>query len=135
MQMIIERIAGNRLEARTDTASVVVDRPAAERGESDAFRSGELLLASLGTCMLGTMLSFAEREGIAVDNVRVELKPLVALNPERISKIRMTMFIGGDLTDIELEQLRDAAEGCKIHNTLHAGARTELTVKPAAVTG
>lgn len=134
MQMVVERIDGHRLEARTDTATVVVDRAAAQEGDADVFRSVELLLAGLGTCMVGTMLTFAEQEGIPVGDVRVELKPLVALNPERVSKIRMTMHLGGDLSAEQLEQLREAAETCKVHNTLHAGAATELKIQHAAVT-
>lgn len=129
MHMVVERMKDHRLEARTDTATVVVDRAAANDGEGHVFRSVELLLASLGTCMVGTMLTFAEQEGIPVEDVRVELKPLVSLNPERVSKIRMTMHLGGDLSGEQLERLREAAEQCKVHNTLHAGAATELKVQ------
>lgn len=132
MQMVVERMKDHRLEARTETATVVVDRPAAQDGEDNVFRSVELLLASLGTCMVGTMLSFAEQEGIPVEDVRVELKPLVALNPERVSKIRMTMHLGGDLTSEQMDRLKEAAEQCKVHNTLHAGAATELKVQALA---
>lgn len=126
--MIVERTTGHRLEARTGNATVVVDRAAADRGDTGVFRSVELVLAGLGTCMVGTMLTFAEHEGIAVGEVRVELEPVVTLNPERISRIRMTMHLGGDLDESQLARLKEAAEGCKVHNTLHAGARTELTV-------
>lgn len=129
MQMVVERMKDHRLEARTETATVVVDRPAAKDGDANVFRSVELLLASLGTCMVGTMLSFAEDEGIPVEDVRVELKPLVALNPERVSKIRMTMHLGGDLSQEQMDRLKAAAEQCKVHNTLHAGAATELKVQ------
>jgi len=133
MHLVVERIEHHRLEARTATATVVVDRAGAQGGDANVFRSVELLLAGLGTCMVGTMLTFAEEQDIPVGDVRVELRPLVALNPERVSKIRMTMHVGGDLTDEQLEQLREAAETCKVHNTLHAGAATELRIQHAAV--
>lgn len=132
MKLVVERMNGHRLEARSDTATVVVDKVAAQDGGAGAFRSVELLLAGLGTCMIGTMLTFAEKQGIPVEDVRVELKPLVTFDPERVSKIRMTMELGGDLSEDQLESLREAAESCKVHNTLHMGARTELTVRPAS---
>lgn len=131
MQVVVERQRGHRLEVRTATASAIVDRPAAQAGEPGAFRSVELLVAGLGACMIGTMLSSAERDDIPVEDVRLELKPLTTVDGDRVAKVRMTMHVGGDLSDEQLERLHDAAASCKVHNTLHAGVRTMLTVERA----
>jgi len=131
VNVTVERLQGHRLEVSNGSSSTIVDRDATAGGER-TFKSVELLLAGLGSCMAGTMLTFADEAGIAVESVRVDLKPVVSLNPERVSRIRMKMVLGGDLTDDELQRLQEAAEGCKVHNTLHAGAATELHVTKAS---
>jgi uncharacterized OsmC-like protein len=83
-------------------------------------------LAGLGSCMVGTMLDAAEVAGISVGKVRVELRPIISFQPERVSKIKMKMVVGGDLTEAQVAELKLAAESCKVHNSLHDGVLTEL---------
>ena len=129
MQVRVERISGRRLEIAARGVTTVVDRLAEDGGPGDGFRSGELLLGALGSCMLGTMLTFAENQKIDVGNVSVELRPVVEEHPERIARIDIAMRIEGDVTDRELQSLKRVAERCKITNTLHAGAETRLTLE------
>lgn len=130
MSVVIERLEGKRLRVSSGTAETLVE------GSDDAtgaFRSVELLLASLGSCMVGTMLSAATERGLAVEGVRVELKPMVAFGPERVTKIRMKMALEGDLDEEQLAFLREAAESCKVHTSLHSGIQTHLEVEHAGV--
>lgn len=95
----------------------------------DGFRSVELLLAALGSCMLGTMLVFAENSGIDLDGVRLELEPTLAKSPERVEEIRMTMRIEGNVEPRRLESLRRVAEHCKVHSTLERNPSLQLVVE------
>lgn len=124
MSVVVEQVHGRRLKVVAGGYETFVDGSSTAAGE--AFRSVDLLLGSLGSCMVGTMLSAAQEKGLDVSNVRVELRPLVALTPERVTRIRMTMSLDGDLTAAHLEVLRTAAESCKVHNSLHAGIQTSL---------
>lgn len=129
MSVVIEQLEGRRLRVAAASCETVVD---GSPESTDGFRSVELLLGSLGSCMVGTMLSAAEAEGVQVSNVRVELRPMVALSPERVSKIRMKMSLEGDLSSEQLAFLKSAAESCKVHNSLHAGVETTLELVHAA---
>lgn len=120
MSVIVERVEGKTLRVSAGNASTVVD------GGSTGFRSVDLLLGALGACSAGTMLSAAEQASIPVTSVRVELRPVVKLTPERVSRIRVTMTLGGDLSAADLEALKAAAETCKVHNSLHHGIETQL---------
>ena len=72
--VVVERVEGGALEARTRDVTLRVGR-----ASDDTFRSVELLLAALGSCMLGTMLVFAENVGVALDGVRLELGASVGI--------------------------------------------------------
>lgn len=128
MRVEVIRLHGSRFEVRAREVSTVVDRP--ETG--DGFRPVELLLGSLGSCMLGTMLTFAENQGIPVDDVTVALTPVIAEHPERVAQIEMVMRIHGDFSERQLLSLRRVAERCKIHNTLHGSVETTLSVEVVA---
>ena len=132
MNVDVERVEGFRIEARARGVSVIVDRLPEQGGPGDGFRPVELLLAALGTCMVGTMLSFADNQGIDVRGVRVALEPTIARSPERVERVEMTMELQGELSDRQLASLKRVAEGCKIHNTLHRTTETALAVRVTA---
>lgn len=109
------------LEARARDVTLRVGRKA-----DDGLRSVELLLTALGTCMLGTMLAFAENVGIPVEGVRLELTPTFAEGPERVSRIDMRLRVDGEIEPKRLASLERVARHCKVHSTLDR--RPELTL-------
>ena len=124
MNVIVETTGNGNLEITAGKASIAVDRS----GDPSVvgFHSVDLFLAGLGSCMVGTMLDAAKVAGISVGNVRVELRPIISFQPERVSKIKMKMDIDGDVTAAQVVELKLAAESCKVHNSLHDGVLTEL---------
>ena len=126
MNVIVEKLASGALEVTAGKVMLTVDRSGDPNVAS--FHSVDLFLAGLGSCMVGTMLDAAEASGIPVGNVRVELRPIISFQPERVSKIKMNMVVGGDLTETQVAELKMAAESCKVHNSLHDGVVTELNL-------
>lgn len=124
MNVIVETTDTGALKITSGGATLTVDRS----GDPSivSFHSVDLFLAGLGSCMVGTMLDAAEASGISAGNVRVELRPIISFQPERVSKIKMKMYVDGDVSEAQVEELKLAAESCKVHNSLHAGVITEL---------
>jgi len=120
MTVIVERMEGKTLRVTAGDATAIVD------GGSDGFRSVDLLLGALGACSAGTMLTAAAEASIPVTSVRVELRPVVSMTPERVSRIKVKMTVGGSLSEADLAALRAAAGTCKVHNSLHHGIHTQL---------
>jgi len=127
-RVTVTRVAGRRLEVRTGDAVAIIDRPTAEGGAGDGFRSTDLLLGALGSCTIGTMLSFAEAEGIAVDGARAELTAITSIDTDTVTRAKLTLHLDGDLSEADLERLSKAAAECKIHRSLHSGIETTLSV-------
>lgn len=112
------------LEASARDVTLRVGRKA-----EGALQSVELLLAALGSCMLGTMLAFAENVGVPVEGVRLELTPTLADGPERVERIDMCLRIEGEIEPKRLASLRRVAEHCKVHSTLERGPELTLAVE------
>ncbi|MDH5504921.1 MAG: OsmC family protein [Acidimicrobiia bacterium] len=118
MQVEITRLEGKRLSITGTDGRLVVDELSPDGGPGDGWRPTELVLAALGGCMVGTMLSFAADQEIPVGDVRMVLEDEVDGPPKRIGVIKMTMFITGAVTPRQLESLKRVASKCKIGNTL-----------------
>ena len=103
------------------------DEPA-EAGGSDAGPSpSDLLLAALGTCTVMTMRLYAERRGYPLTGVTVELThdrvhaedcADCDTQDRRLSRIRRTVALAGDLTDAQRADLLRVADRCPVHRTL-----------------
>lgn len=121
--VVVERTADGALEARARDVTLRVGRQA-----EGGLRSVELLLAALGSCMLGTMLVFAENVGVPLEGVRLELTPTLADGPERVERIEMRLRIDGDVDPRRRASLRRVAKHCKVHSTLEHGPELTLAV-------
>lgn len=126
MNVVVETINKGSLEVTAGSAKIIVDRSGDPTAIS--FHSVDLFLAGLGSCMVGTMLDAAQEAGISVGNVRVELRPIISFQPERVSKVKMKMVVDGNITEEQVAELKLAAESCKVHNSLHDGVLTELDI-------
>ncbi len=124
----VERIAGKRLEVRAGRARAIVDRSVEEGGAGDGFRSVELLLGALGSCTIGTMLTFADEAGIAVGAVRAELKAVTSLSTNTVTRAKLELHVDGELSDEDLTRLGEAAASCKVHRSLHDGVETTFVL-------
>ena len=118
MRVELTRLEGKRLSIAGTDGHLIVDDLSPDGGPGDGWRPTELVLAALGGCMVGTMLSFAADQEIPVGDVRMVLEDEVAGPPKRIGVITMTMSITGDVSPRQLESLKRVASKCKIGNTL-----------------
>lgn len=134
MEVTVSRVSGARFEARARDISLVVDRLPDRGGPGDGFRPTELVLAGLGTCMAGTMITFAENQGISVGDITIDLGSTDVSAPQRIGVIKVRMVVEGDLTDRELASLERVAAACKIGHTVERGAEIEFVFEHATAT-
>ena len=131
MKVEVTRLEGKRLSVTGTDGRLIVDDLSPDGGPGDGWRPTELVLAALGGCMVGTMLSFAADQEIPVGDVRMVLEDEVAGPPKRIGVIAMTMFIAGDVSPRQLESLKRVASKCKIGNTLADSPELVFDIKLA----
>lgn len=118
MKVSVNQVSGGRIRIEAEGFEVLVDRDSPD-GTKQGFRPVELFLGALGACTAGTLISFAENQGLDLSGVQVELESQAATRPERVSAIEMKLTIPGDLDAATRDRLFRVAKHCKIHNTLH----------------
>ena len=129
MRVELNRVEGKRLSVSGSDNSLMVDVLKSDGGPGDGWRPTELMLAGLAGCMAGTMLDFATNQEIPVTDVTMVLTDEVAGPPKRIGAITITMEVGGDLSQKQLESLERVASKCRIGNTLAAPPDVVFTLK------
>ena len=91
------------------------DEPTELGGEDAGPEPHEFLLAALGACTSMTVKMYADRKGLALTNVRVELRGDKTADAFVIHR---DIYLEGALSDAERARLLEIAEKCPVHKTL-----------------
>jgi putative redox protein len=100
---------------------VVIDRPEAKGGEDRGPLGGELLLLSLGGCLMSTLLAAIRAREANVSNVRIQVRGTVEESPDRYTSIAMIVHADYDDADLARKLLQIAENGCLVTRTLKHG--------------
>lgn len=88
-------------------------------GEDAGPDPHELYDSSLGACKALTVLWFARRKGIPVEDVLVEVERDGSQERQGVYKLKTTLtFVGDQLTDEHRQQLLAVAEKCPVHKLM-----------------
>lgn len=130
MKVEVEQIDGRRMAIRARGLEVIVDDTLEAGGPGDGMRPVELLMGALGSCMIGTMITFARNQGISVSDISMTLEDETVEHPERIATIRIAMHLDTDADDRRIKTLERVAGACKIHNTLERSPEIVFDFQP-----
>ncbi|MBV9077577.1 MAG: OsmC family protein [Methylobacteriaceae bacterium] len=127
-------------EVRAGRHVFTADEPVAMGGLDSGPGPYDLLLAALGACTAMTMRLYAERKGLALGAVTVELDhdrihasdcASCETQDGMVDRIRRRIRLTGDLAPAERARLREIADRCPVHRTLHS----EIVVETAELAG
>lgn len=118
LQVAVRWLDGKRIEVSARGNRLIVDEIYADGREGMGFRPTELLLGALGACTMGTVLTFCKNMNIPIESFMIDVEGKRETGPERISDIRISLRLAGDVPENRLETLRRVAGGCRIHHTI-----------------
>ncbi len=125
----IEWMEDARLRVSAKGNNLFIDK-LYEGGHKEAgFRPTELLMAGLGACTMGTVLAFCENMSIPVKKFSIHLRGKREPRPERLSEIRLSMTLEGNIPEDRIKTLRRVAKGCRVHYTLTHPPVIELDLR------
>jgi putative redox protein len=102
------------------------DVSVAEGGDDAGPSPHDLYDAALGACKALTVMWFAKKKGIAVDDVRTEVVSDNSQERSGVYKLHTKLVISGAFSDAEFTQLVAVAEKCPVHK-LMTSVTTEIT--------
>jgi putative redox protein len=105
---------------------LVSDAPISGGGGDEGPSPHELYDAALGACKAVSLMWFAKKKGIAVDDVRTEVTSDDSQERAGVYKIHTKVIISGSFSDAEFAQLAAVAEKCPVHK-LMTSVTTEVT--------
>jgi uncharacterized OsmC-like protein len=104
-------------------------------GTGSSFSSTDLLAAALGSCIATDIEPVAERNGLALDAIRVDVEKELSQQPRRIVSMRVHVRLPAAVDDVLLLKLRRAAELCLVQRSLSPDIAFEMVFRRGAESG
>ena len=108
-----------------------VDEPLDNGGEDLGPNPHDLYDSALGACKALTTLWYARRKQIPVDDIRATVERDDADERKGTYRLRVTLAIGGALSDAQRQELLAVAAKCPVHK-LMTQVTTEVVTELAA---
>ena len=108
-------------------SEITTDAPKDNRGRGEAFSPTDLVVTSLGACMLTIMGIYARDRGIDLEGSRARVtKEMVSEPFRRIGRLGVTFDLPAHLDRRQRAALRHAAMTCPVHRSLHPDVEVAL---------
>mgnify|MGYP003562503189 CR=1 FL=1 len=110
---------------------LALDEPAANGGEDLGVTPHELYDSALGACKALTVLWYARRKQIALEDIRVTVERDDSQERQGTYRLRTVLHLTGALTDAQRQELLAVAGKCPVHK-LMTQATTEVVTELGA---
>jgi putative redox protein len=112
--------------------AIALDEPVANGGEDLGVGPHDLYDSALGACKALTVLWYAQRKQIPVEDIRVSVERDDSDERQGVYRLRATLSLTGALTDAQRQELLAVAAKCPVHK-LMTQVTTEVVTELAAV--
>ncbi len=128
--VFVRPIEGKKLLGSAGRHSVVTDRKIEDGGTDAGCTSGELLLLAMASCATGSIRNALAADGIAADNIRVEVELTAPKEQGRRDAIRITVVLPARLLAGGTDAIVDAATSGGVVSRIRLGSDVEVRCRP-----
>lgn len=128
MSVKVTRIDGGKFKAEADGFEVLSGR-VGEKSEPVGMSPGRLMAVSLGLCSSFHAVSYLKRQKITAAGLTLEVETKNAVNPSRASEFKITIDIGAELDEKQLEGLMEEVGRCYVGNTMRNAPKISYEVR------
>jgi len=131
MTILVSRDRAHRMRHMVHVRqhAFAVDEPLANGGEDLGVTAHELYDSALGACKAMTVLWYAQRKQIPLDDIKVTVERDDSEERQGTYRLRVMLDLIGELSDAQRQQLLAVAEKCPLHRLMTQATtevRTEL---------
>jgi len=105
---------------------ISVDGAVDEGGADAGPNPHDLYDAALGACKALTLVWYAKRKNIPVEDIQVGIERDAGEERQGVYRLTATIHLTGDLTEAQRQELLAVAEKCPVQK-LMTGVKTEIT--------
>jgi putative redox protein len=133
MRIQLQRAAGQPLAQtiRIGGHALVADGSDAAGGTGAGPSPHDLYDAALGACKAITVLFYARRKGMQIDEIVTEIQRDDSEERSGTYRLAANMRIHGQLTDDQIEELASVAERCPVHKLMTSITQITTAVQRA----
>lgn len=114
--------------------AIALDEPASNGGEDLGVGPHELFDSALGACKALTVLWYAQRKSIAVEDIQVTVERDDSEERKGVYRLRTVLHLSGALTEAQRQELLAVAGKCPVHKLI-TQVKTEVVTELAAPPG
>lgn len=118
MKILVEHLGGVQFEIKARQHQIVSDQPTENGGFDEGMTPPELLLASLGSCAGFYAAQYLKKNKLATEGTIVRVTAKKVKDPARMDDFRIEVEVPAELTEKDLQGVRESIDHCLIHNTL-----------------
>jgi putative redox protein len=130
MPVTVSRDRSHKMKhtVRVRQHAFAVDEPPSVGGEDLGFTPHDVYDSALGACKAMTVLWYAQRKNIPVDDIHVTVDRDDSQERQGTYRLRVGLQITGDLTDAQRQELLTVAGKCPLHK-LMTQVTTEISTE------
>jgi uncharacterized OsmC-like protein len=113
-----------------DQSSLIIGAPC-QGGNANALSPKDLFAASYGSCVIMMMDIVAKKAGIDIAGANITVSPIWEQDGSQLAEVNAVAVLPIQLSQEQLDILRDGAHKCPIHSSLRPEIKTTLTFKVA----
>ena len=120
MSITVTRDRSGKMKHRVQIRNheLVADSDVAGGGEDAGPSPHDLYDSALGACKALTMLWYANRKNIPVEDISVEIERDASEESKGTYRLKALVSLSGDLTDAQREDLLKVAGKCPLHKLM-----------------
>ncbi len=99
-------------------SELATDAPTDNQGKGEAFSPTDLVATALGTCIATTMGIVAEKHGVDLKGMTVQVKKEMVNDPRRIGRLTTEVHVPLPPNHPKRELLEQTGLGCPVHRSL-----------------
>lgn len=131
MEIQVEHLGGVQFEIKARQHTIASDQPVESGGFDEGMTPPELFLASVGSCVGFYVAQYLRKHKLATEGTIIRVIADKATDPARLDNFRIALEIPGEMNQLDLEGVEEAARRCLIHNTLLHPPKIAIEVKAA----
>ncbi len=115
---------------RVGRHTLIADEHVAAGGADAGLGAYDFLLAALGSCTSITLRMYAERKGLALTRINVELthEKIDSEGLGRVDRIKRIITLDGDLSIEQRNRLLEIANKCPMYRTLCSDIQIDSSI-------